>query len=207
MTIKVYNQTGQEVGTVDLKPELFEIEPNEAVVHQYVVNYLARQRQGTAGSKGRSEVSGGGRKPYRQKGTGRARSGTSRSPIRRGGGIVFGPQQRKYGSPMPKKMKRIALQSVFADKAQSEKIRIIDDLQLAEIKTKSVTGLLGNLEIDGKKCLILDEGRNNNLVLSCRNLTRVKYCHAAKANGYDILNAEYLILSKAGLEKVQEVFG
>jgi len=207
MNVKVYNQSGQEVGTVDLKPEVFEIEPNEAVVHQYVVNYLARQRQGNASTKERGDVSGGGRKPWRQKGTGRARAGTTRSPLWRGGGTVFGPHTRSYGSNMPRKMRRLAIRSVLADKAQSERIRVLDELKLGEIKTKTMAGVMASLELNDRKCLILDEGRNENAQLSCRNLAGVKYCRAVLANGYDLLDADIVVFTKAGLEKVQEVYG
>ena len=205
MTIKVYNQEGAEVGTVDLKPEIFEIEPNEAVVHQYVVNYLAHQRQGTADTKTRRDVTGGGKKPYKQKGTGNARRGTSRSPVIRGGGTVFGPEPRDYGSVFPKKMKRLAIRSVLSSKAKADKIKVIDKIDMSEIKTKAMAEMLGKLSLGDSKCLILDEGRNDKLVLSCRNLPRVAYRRAALANGYEVLNAEYVVFTKAGLEKVQEV--
>jgi large subunit ribosomal protein L4 len=207
MKTKVYNQDGAEVGSVELKDEVFGVEPNEAVVHQYVVNYLARQRQGTVNTRTRRDVNGGGRKPWRQKGTGRARSGTTRSPLWRGGGTVFGPHPRSYGSEFPKKMKKVALRSVFSDKAKAERIRIIDQISLAEIKTKAVLGMLDKFELVGKKCIILDEGRNEQLLLSCRNLQEVCYTRASLANGYDLLNADYVIMTKAGLDKVQEVFG
>ena len=206
MTVKLYNQDGAEVGQVELNPSVFEVEPNEAVVHQYITNYLARQRQGTVETKTRSDVNGGGAKPFRQKGTGRARRGTQRSPLIPGGGTVFGPHPRTYGSRFPKKMKRLAMQSVFSDKARSERIKVIDQIELPETKTKSVAALLGKLALDGKKCLILDEGRNDKLVLSCRNIPNVVYCRAALANGFDILKADYLLFTKQGLEKVGEVF-
>jgi len=206
MNVKVYNQDGQEVGTVELKSDVFGIEPNEGVVHQYIVNYLARQRQGNASTKTRKDVRGGGRKPWRQKGTGRARAGTIRSPLWRGGGIVHGPEPRLYGSKMPKRMKRLALQSVFSDKAQAERIRVIDEIKLEAPKTQAVFGLLQKLELAGKKCLVLHEGRDESIHLSCRNLPKVKYCRAALANGYDILDADFLIFTKAGLEKAGEVF-
>ena len=206
MKVKVYNQDGAEVGSVELKPEIFEVEPNEAVVHQYVVNYLARQRQGTADTKGRAEVSGGGKKPWRQKGTGRARAGTTRSPLWRGGGTVFGPEPRDYGSKFPKQMKRLAIKSVLSSKAKSDKIRVIDQIKFDAPKTKNVAGMLGKLEISGRKCLILDEGRNDKLTLSCRNLQKVTYGRAALANGYELLNADVIVLTKAGLEKMHEVF-
>lgn len=207
MNVKVYNQEGAEVGSVELKPEIFEIEPNEAVVHQYIVSYLGHRRRGSASTKTRREVRGGGRKPYRQKGTGRSRAGTIRSPLWRGGGTVFGPKPREYGGDMPRKMKRLAIRSVFSDKARLERIKILDRIELDEIKTKSVVTVLGKLDLDGKKCLLLDEGRNDNCSLSCRNLRRVKYMRAALANGYEVLNADYVIMTKAGLEKVHEVFG
>ncbi|MBD3404183.1 50S ribosomal protein L4 [candidate division GN15 bacterium] len=207
MDVKVYNKEGAEVGTVELRPEVFELEPNEALVHQYIVNYLARQRQGNADTRTRTDVRGGGRKPWRQKGTGRARAGTIRSPLWRGGGTVFGPHPRGYGSKMPRKMKQQAIRSVLSDKARAERIRVVEDLQLDEIKTRKVLGILTNLDLQDKKCLILDEGRNEQLHLSCRNLPRVTYSRAALANGYDLLNADYVVITKAGLDKVQEVFG
>lgn len=207
MNVKVYNQSGEKVGTAELKSEVFEIKPNEAVVHQYIVNYLARQRQGNANTKGRSEVRGGGRKPWRQKGTGRARAGTIRSPLWRGGGIVFGPKPRMYGHVMPKKMKRLAIRSIFTDKAHAERIMVLDQIELDEIKTRAVVGILTKLDLDGKKCLFLDDGRNERFILSCRNLHGIKYSRASLTNGYDVLNADYVVFTKAGLEKVHEVFG
>lgn len=207
MNVKVYNQEGAEVGSVELKPEVFGVEPNDAVVHQYIVNYLARQRQGNADTRTRTDVRGGGRKPWRQKGTGRARSGTIRSPLWRGGGTVFGPHPRLYGSKMPRKMKQLAIRSVFSDKARGERIKVLDKITLDEIKTRTVVGILDKLELKGHKCVILDEGRNDNLHLSCRNLQRVTYTRAALANGYDLLYADWVVITRAGLEKVQEVFG
>jgi len=206
MNVTVYNQDGKEVGKVTLKPEVFGVEPSESLVHQYVVNYLARQRQGTAKTKQRSEVRGGGRKPYRQKGTGRARAGTIRSPLWRGGGTVFGPQPRSYGSKLPKKMKRKVFQSIFSDKAQSKSIKVLDKISFDGPKTKAMVNMLANLGLENKKCLVLDEGKNENLVMSCRNLQRTKYTRAALANGYDLINADVLVMTKAGLDKVQEVF-
>ena len=206
MTVKVYNMEGAEVGTVELKPEVFEIEPNETVVHQYIVNLLARRRQGNAATKTRNQVAGGGRKPWRQKGTGRARAGTIRSPLWRGGGIVFGPSPRLYGSKMPKRMKRLALQSVFSDKAKAGKIRVIERIELEEFKTKFIMNFMTRLDLADTKCLILDEGRNEKAEYSCRNIPKVQYSRAALANGYDILKADILVFTKAGLEKVEEVF-
>ncbi len=206
MTVKVYNQEGAEIGTVELAEAVFGIEPNEAVVHQYVVNYLARQRQGNASTKTRSDVTGGGRKPWRQKGTGRARAGTIRSPLWHGGGTVFGPHPKEFDPRFPKRMKRLAIKSVFSDKAKTDKIKVVDRVEFPEIKTKRMIDLLGKLELEGKKCLILDGNRNDNLSLACRNLPGVKYRPAETANGYDVLNAEFVLFTRSGLEKVQEVF-
>ncbi len=206
MTVKVYNQEGIEVGKVKLKPEVFGIEPNESVVHDYVTNYLARQRHGNASTRTRRETRGGGAKPYRQKGTGRARMGTLRTPLRRGGGTIFGPHPRDYGSKFPRQMKRLAIQSAFSDKAKSLKIKVVDKLELPEVKTKSLISVLANLELQGRKCLILDEGRNDNLTLSSRNIPDVSVCRASLANGYELLKAEYVLFTTAGLEKVAEVF-
>jgi len=206
MEVKVYNQEGAEIGTVMLDEKLFGVEPRPHVVHQYVVNYLANQRQGNSSSKTRAEIAGGGSKPWRQKGTGRARSGTASSPIWRSGGVVFGPKPRCYYNRFPKKMKRIAQVSAFSDKAQHDNIKVIENLELSEIKTKNMATILDRLGIDRKKCLILDEGANRNLVLSVRNMNDVKYCRAALANTYDVVNADVLLFTRAGLDKVQEVF-
>jgi large subunit ribosomal protein L4 len=207
MNVKIYNQEGQEIGSVELRPQVFEVGPNKAVVHQYIVNYRARQRQGSASTKTRREARGGGRKPWRQKGTGRARAGTIRSPLWRGGGTVFGPRPRGYGSKMPRRMKRLALVSLLSDKARAERIKVVDTLRLDEIRTKAVVGIFDRLELTDQKCLVLDEGKNEKLALSCRNLQTVNYAHAAIASGYDIINADWLVFTKAGLEKVHEVFG
>ncbi|MEW5796832.1 MAG: 50S ribosomal protein L4 [Candidatus Zixiibacteriota bacterium] len=205
MTVKVLNQEGVAVGEVELNPDIFGIEPNEAVVHQYVTNFLARQRQGTSSSKTRHEVRGGGVKPYRQKGTGRARMGSWRTPLRRGGGIIFGPHPRDYGSRFPKQMKRLAIKSVFSDKARREKIMVVDKIDLAEIKTKAMVGVLSKLDLAGRRCIILDEGRNDQLTLSCRNIPGVQVRRAAATNGYELLNTDYVVFTKAGLDKVGEV--
>ncbi|MEW6014425.1 MAG: 50S ribosomal protein L4 [Candidatus Zixiibacteriota bacterium] len=206
MEAKVYNQDGAEVGVVSLSEKVFGVKPRPEVVHQYVVNYLANQRQGTSSSKGRSDVSGGGSKPWRQKGTGRARAGTIRSPLWRGGGIIFGPEPRSYFSKFPRKMKRLAILSALSDKAQNSHLVVIDSLQLPEIKTKKIVGILDKLGIENKKCLILDEGANANLMLSVRNIPKVKYTRAPLVNTYDVINADVLLVTKAGLEKVEEVF-
>jgi len=206
METKLYNQEGAEIGSVTLNDKLFGIEPKPELVHQYVVNHLANRRQGTSSSKGRSDVSGGGSKPWRQKGTGRARAGTSRSPVWRGGGIVFGPHPRTYGGKFPRKMKRLALLSAFSDKAQNDNLKIIDKFELPEIKTKNMAGILDRLGLQEKRCLILDEGENQNLVLSLRNMQKAKYSRAPLANTFDIVHAEVLVMTQAALQKAEEVF-
>jgi large subunit ribosomal protein L4 len=206
MTVKVYNQDGAEVGTMDLSSDVFGVEPNEGVVHQYVVNYLSNQRQGTSSTKGRKEVSGGGAKPWRQKGTGRARVGTIRSPLWRGGGIVHGPKPRNFSNGFPKQMKKLALLSVLSDKAKHDRIMIVDEIKYDAPKTKQFAELVKKLNLEGKKALFLEEGRNDVVALSARNIKSVKFSEAALVNAYDVLNAEQLILTKAGLSKVEEVF-
>ncbi len=189
-----------------LNESLFGVEPNPALVHQYVVNYLANQRQGTAASKGRSEVSGGGTKPWRQKGTGRARAGSIRSPLWRGGGIIFGPQPRNYTRNLPRRMKRGALISAFSDKALHDNIRVIENLELGAVKTKNMATIIDKLGLQTKKCLILDEGENRNLILSVRNLQKVTYLRAPLANAFEVVHADIVLFTKAGLKKVEEVF-
>ncbi len=206
VNVKVYNQEGQEVGSVELKPEIFGVEPNEAVVYQYIVNFLARQRRGTASTKTRREVRGGGRKPWRQKGTGRARAGTIRSPLWRGGGTVFGPHPRTYGSPFPKRMKRLALVSILSDKARSERIKVLDRIELPKPKTRDMVAILSRLDMAHSRCLVVDEGKNDNLVLSCRNLPHVTYSRAATTNGYEIMKADWLLLTKSALERIEKVW-
>ena len=206
MEIPVISMAGTEVDKIELPAEIFEVEVKVGLMHQAYVRQMANARLGTHKTQSRGEVNRSKSKWYRQKGTGRARMGTLRTPLRRGGGTVFGPHPRDYGSKFPKRMKRLAIQSVFSGKAISERIKVVDKIELAEIKTKSLIDVLGKLELGGRKCIILDEGRNDNLTLSCRNIPGVRVCRAGLANGYELLNAEYVVLTKAGLEKVGEVF-
>ncbi|PKK84606.1 MAG: 50S ribosomal protein L4 [candidate division Zixibacteria bacterium HGW-Zixibacteria-1] len=206
MEVKVYNKEGAETGTITLNDAIFGLEPNPALVHQYIVNYLDNQRQGTSSSKGRSDVAGSTAKPWRQKGTGRARAGTRKSPLWRGGGIIFGPEPRNYYSKFPRKMKLTALLSAFSDKARNESITVVEDLELADVKTKTVATILDKLGLEKKKCLILDEGVNRNLHMSVRNMDKVNYSRAPLANAYEVINADVLLVTKAGLEKIEEVF-
>ena len=170
--VAVYNMDGKEVGTIDLKDEVFGVEVNEHVVHMAVVQYLANQRQGTQSTKTRAEVRGGGRKPWRQKGTGRARQGSTRSPQWTGGGVVFAPKPRDYSFKLNKKVKRLALQSALTSKVNDNKIIVLDDLKLDAIKTKDMVKVLGN--INAEKALIVMDGSNTNVMLSARNIPDVK---------------------------------
>ncbi|MFH1701329.1 MAG: 50S ribosomal protein L4 [Candidatus Zixiibacteriota bacterium] len=206
MPVTIFKADGSKGSTIELPEAVFGIEPNETVVHNYIVNYLANQRQGNASTRVRGEIRGGGAKPWRQKGTGRARSGTIRSPLWRGGGIVFGPHPRCYYNRMPKKQKRLALKSVFSDKAKTENIRVLDKLDFPDKKTKNLKTLLGNLELVGKKVLVLDEGMNPNPYWAARNLTGVKVVRARLANAYDVLHADVLLITQSGLKEIAEVF-
>jgi large subunit ribosomal protein L4 len=206
MVTAIKTDDGQGVA-VNLPESVFGQEPNEAVVHGYVVQYLANQRQGNASTKSRSEVSGGGSKPYRQKGTGRSRAGTIRSPLRVGGGVAFGPKPRSYYVRIPKRQKRLAIKSVLSDKARTDRIKILEKLDLPDHKTKNLFALLGRLELQGKKVLFLDEGGNKNPYLASRNIPGVKVCRARMTNAYDVLNADYLVITVAGLREIEEVFG
>ena len=206
MAVAVTKIDGSQTTTVELPQEVFGIEPNEAVVHSYIVRYLANQRQGNSSTKKRSDVSGGGAKPWRQKGTGRARGGTIRSPLWPGGGTVFGPSPRSYFVEFPKKQKRLAMKSVFSDKARLDRIKIIEDLSLPDNKTKNFATLLQALELVGKKVLVLDEGLNPNARLASRNIPGIQVRRARLASAYDVLNADYLLVTMAGLKEIGEVF-
>ena len=206
MSVSVIKTDGSQVSTLELPEAIFGQEPNEAVVHSYVVRYLANQRQGNAASKSRGMISGGGIKPWRQKGTGRARAGTIRSPLWPGGGIVFGPSPRSYYVRIPKKQKRLALTSVFSDKARSERIKILESLDLPDRKTKNFAAVLSKLGLTGKKVLFLDEGKKADPYWASRNIPGVRICRAGLANAYDVLNADFLVITMAGLKEIEEVF-
>ena len=204
-TIKVLNMAGAEVGSVELCDGIFGIEPNAAVVHEVVKNHLANCRQGTQSALTRAEVSGGGKKPWRQKGTGHARQGSTRAPQWTHGGIVFAPKPRDYSYTLNKKVRRLALKSVLSDKAQSENIVVIDEIKMDEIKTKKFAGFLSAVNADCK-ALVVTADVNENVVLSARNIPGVKTAFANVINVYDILNSKKIVLDKAALEKIQEVF-
>ncbi len=201
----VYDMNGKQIGEVELSEAVFGIEPNESVVHDVVKNHLANCRQGTQSALTRAEVSGGGKKPWRQKGTGHARQGSTRAPQWTHGGIVFAPKPRDYSYTLNKKVRRLALKSVLSAKAQSESIVVIDEIKMDEIKTKKFAAFLNAVNVDSKALVVTAEV-NENVVLSARNLPGVKTAFANVINVYDILNAKKLVLDKAALAKIEEVF-
>ena len=189
--VSVYNIEGKEVGSIELNDAVFGVEVNEHLVHMAVVNQLANNRQGTQSAKTRSEVSGGGRKPWRQKGTGHARQGSTRSPQWTGGGVVFAPKPRDYSFKMNKKEKRIALLSALSSKVADNKIVVLDAFNLDEVKTKKFAEVMSNLKVD--KALVVIEGENKNVVLSGRNIPTVKVSATNEINTYDVLKYETLV--------------
>ena len=202
--VSVYNMEGNEVGTLELNDAVFGVEVNEHLVHMAVVRQLANKRQGTQKAKTRSEVSGGGRKPWRQKGTGHARQGSTRSPQWTGGGVVFAPKPRDYSFKMNKKEKRIALLSALSSKVADNKIVVLDAFNLDEVKTKKFAEVMSNLKVD--KALVVIEGENKNVVLSGRNIPTVKVSATNEINTYDVLKYETLVVTKAAVEKLEEVY-
>ena len=202
--VSVYNIEGKEVGSIELNDAVFGVEVNEHLVHMAVVNHLANNRQGTQSAKTRSEVSGGGRKPWRQKGTGHARQGSTRSPQWTGGGVVFAPKPRDYSFKMNKKEKRIALLSALSSKVADNKIVVLDAFNLDEVKTKKFAEVMSNLKVD--KALVVIEGENKNVVLSGRNIPTVKVSATNEINTYDVLKYETLVVTKAAVEKLEEVY-
>ena len=202
--VSVYNIEGKEVGSIELNDAVFGVEVNEHLVHMAVVNQLANNRQGTQSAKTRSEVSGGGRKPWRQKGTGHARQGSTRSPQWTGGGVVFAPKPRDYSFKMNKKEKRIALLSALSSKVADNKIVVLDAFNLDEVKTKKFAEVMSHLKVD--KALVVIEGENKNVVLSGRNIPTVKVSATNEINTYDVLKYETLVVTKAAVEKLEEVY-
>jgi large subunit ribosomal protein L4 len=203
-TAAVYNIEGQQVGEIELSEAVFGQPVNDAVLHEVVVMQLANRRQGTHDTKTRSEVRGGGKKPWRQKGTGRARHGTIRSPIWRGGGIVFGPHPRDYSYRVPKKVKRLALKSALATKVGAGRILVLDALELEGPKTKEMARILGNLKI-GEGALVVTAERNANVERSARNIPGVKSMEARRLNVYDLLDHPHLIMTRDAVARVEEV--
>ena len=195
---------GKQVGEIDLSDAIFGIEPNESVVHDVVKNHLSNCRQGTQSALTRAEVSGGGKKPYRQKGTGRARQGSTRAPQWPHGGIVFAPKPRSYRYTLNKKVKRLALKSVLSAKAAEGNVLVVDDMTLPEVKTKNVAAFLS--AVGASKALMVTNEVNENVVKSARNIPGVETSPARLINVYDILKAKQLIVDKAALAVIEEVF-
>ena len=205
MQVALYNISGDKIGEVELNDAIFGQEVNACVMHEVVKNYLANQRQGTQSTKTRTEVSGGGIKPWRQKGTGRARQGSIRSPQWTGGGVALGPKPRSYRYSLNKKMKRLALKSALSSKAAAEEIIVVDAIKFDEIKTKQVANMLKALNVEGKALIVTPES-DANVVLSARNIEKVNTTYASNLNTYEVLNSGKLVIAKDALGKVEEVY-
>jgi len=202
--VALYNITGAQVGELELADAIFGIQPNESVLHDAVLMQQASERRGTHKTKGRSEVSGGGRKPWKQKGTGRARQGSIRSPQWVGGGTVFGPTPRSYAYKLPKKVRRLALKSALSSKVIDAQMIVLDELNVNQPKTKEMVGILNNLKAD-RKVLIVSREYNETVALSARNIPGVKFVSVEGMNVLDILRHDHLIMTKEAVAKVEEV--
>ena len=202
--VSVYNIEGNEVGTIDLSDAVFGVEVNEHLLHMAVVNQLANNRQGTQKAKTRSEVSGGGRKPWRQKGTGHARQGSTRAPQWKGGGVVFAPVPRDYSFKMNKKEKRAALKSALTSRVEEKKFIVVDEIAFGEIKTKNFANMLKNLNV-AKALVVLEDG-NVNAELSARNIADVKTAKAGTLNVFDVMKYNTVIATKAAVQNIEEVY-
>lgn len=204
-TVKMLNVEGQETGTLELKDEIFGIEPNANAVREVVKNYLANQRQGTQSAKTRGEVRGGGRKPFRQKGTGRHRQGSSTDPSQIGGGVVFAPKPRDYSYAVPKKVKRLALKSALSAKVLDKEIIVLDELKFDAPKTKDMVETLANIGA-AKKALIVTAEKDENVIKSAANIQGVRTALVGTMNVYDIVNYTSFIVTKEAVEKIEEVY-
>ena len=203
--VDVYNMQGKKVSDVELSAAVFGIEPNEKVVHSVLVNYLANQRQGTQSTKTRAEVRGGGKKPWRQKGTGRARQGSIRAPQWIKGGIALGPKPRSYKYTVNKKERRLAIKSILSSKVLEKELTVVDKLELKEIKTKTMVKALADLKVEGKTLIVLPEN-NKNVLMSSRNIEGVKTITANNINVFDLLKYKNLILPVDTVKKLEEVY-
>ena len=203
--VDVYDIKGKKVSDVELAEAIFGIEPNEAIVHSVLVNYLANQRQGTQSTKTRAEVRGGGRKPWRQKGTGRARQGSIRAPLWIKGGIALGPKPRSYKYTVNKKERRLAIKSLLSSKVLEKELTVVDKLELAEIKTKTMVKALADLKVEGKTLIVLPEN-NKNVLMSARNIEGVKTITLNNINVFDLLKYNNLVLPLETVKKIEEVY-
>ncbi|MGB8643875.1 MAG: 50S ribosomal protein L4 [Anaerolineae bacterium] len=206
MQVPVYNQAGEEIGQIELRSDIFGITPNKSVMHQALVRQLANQRQGTADTKTRGEVSGGGRKPWKQKGTGRARQGSTRAPHWKGGGVVFGPHPRSYEQRMPKKMRRLALKSALSVKAAEDQIRVIDAFSFEKPRTREMDELLGSINCPTTALILLPKPEDN-VMLAARNLEGVKTLRTSYLNVRDLIGYDYLVLTREALQAIEQFFG
>ncbi len=202
--VSVYNMEGKEVGTIELNDAVFGVEVNEHLVHMAVVQQLANNRQGTQKAKTRSEVSGGGRKPWRQKGTGHARQGSTRSPQWTGGGVVFAPTPRDYSFKLNKKEKRAALKSALTSKVQANNLIVVDELKFDEIKTKNFVNVMNNLKV--QKGLVVISDNDANVVMSAKNVADVDTTLVNTINVYDVMKAKTVVLTKDAVAKIEEVY-
>jgi large subunit ribosomal protein L4 len=207
MTLDVLKIDGSKSGDkIDLSDSIFAIEPNDHAIYLSVKAFLANQRQGTSKSKERGEVRGGGKKPWKQKGRGGARAGTSRSPLWVGGGTIFGPRPRDYRQDLPKKVRRLARKSALSYKAKDSQLLVIEDFNIEQPKTKEFSKILSALKVNGKKVLLLTELNNQNVYKSGRNIPKVKVLEASKASTYDLLNNQILILQKSAVKEIEKTF-
>jgi len=200
-----YDTTGKQIGDINLADSVFNESVNEHAVHQVVTSQLAKIRKGTASTKTRGEVRGGGKKPWRQKGTGRARAGSIRSPLWVGGGIIFGPKPRSFDKKIPKKVKKLALRSILTDKLNNENLFVLDNLKFDQPKTSQMVELLKNLELEGAKVVIVIAEKDANIYLSARNIPGVKTLLVEALNAYDLINNDYVIIANEAVEKIEEV--
>ena len=203
--IDVYNMQGKKVSDIELNENIFGIKPNEAIVHSVLVNYLANQRQGTQSTKTRAEVRGGGRKPWRQKGTGRARQGSIRAPQWVKGGIALGPKPRSYKYTVNKKERRLAIRSILSSKVLEKELTVVDKLELKEIKTKTMVKALADLKVEGKTLIVLPEN-NKNVLMSARNIEGVKTITLNNINVFDLLKYNKLVVTLDTVKKLEEVY-
>ena len=202
--VSVYNMQGSEVGKIDLNDAVFGVEVNENLVHEAVVAHLANMRQGTQKAKTRSEVSGGGKKPWRQKGTGHARQGSTRSPQWKGGGVVFAPVPRDYSVSMNKKEKRAALKSALTSRVQADKLIVLDELKFEAVKTKEFAKVLDALKVD--KALVVLDSMDQNTILSARNIPSVKTTQVGTLNTYDVMKYDTVVVTKKAVSDIEEVY-
>jgi large subunit ribosomal protein L4 len=203
--VEIKDKNNNVVGKLSLRDDIFGAGPKEGVIHASVINYLANQRQGTHATKTRGLISGGGRKPWRQKHTGRARSGSIRSPLWRGGGTVFGPQPRDYSYSLPRKVKRLALMAAFREKLSNGEVVVIDDLPVEKPRTKDMIFIMKNLGLEGKSVLVILPERKDSIILSARNIPRVSVTRAMDLNTYDVMKYNVLLMTREAAARLEEL--